>query len=191
MDNRNLKRILAIGCIVFAVVELHFQTRTALAQQSPTAASGFGVATAAPFLSYVGHDGVVRQVFSFNTIGNRISFSFHARKAEDGTIVGEMQLVDHTLGLVVHSDVAELDVHRMHNRPVGAAGFTAARMRGSTENVVVNGEPRPGWRLVNSPVFDGGDVTGDTIRFELFNAEDVLLFQWSAFLSNGNVQITY
>jgi hypothetical protein len=134
---------------------------------------------------------VVRQVFSFNTIGNRISFSFNARKAEDGKVEGEMQLVDHTLGLVVHSEVAELDVHRMHNRPVGSTGSTAARMRGSTESVVVDGEARPGWRFVNSPVFDGGNETGDTIRFELFNAEDVLLFQWSAFLSTGNVQITY
>jgi hypothetical protein len=191
MKVRSFKRIFGVCYIVAAMVALHVQMRTALAQQSPTAAAGFGTATAAPFISYVGHDGVVRQVLSFNTIGNHISFSFNARQAEGGKVEGEMQLVDHTLGLVVHGDVAEFDVHRMHNRPVGSMGSSAARMRGSTESVMVDGEPRSGWRFVNSPVFDGGNETGDTVRFELFNAEDVLLFQWSAFLSSGNVQITY
>jgi hypothetical protein len=191
MKVHNFKRILAVCCIVSAIVALHMQAAPALAQQGPTEVAGFGAATAAPFISYVGHDGVVRQVYSFNTIGDRITFSFNARKAKNGKIEGEMQLVDHTLGIVVHSDVAEFGVHRMHNRPVGSTGPSAARMRSSTESVVVDGEPRPGWRFVNSPVFDGGNETGDTVRFELFNAEDVLLFQWSAFLSAGNVQITY
>ncbi|HET8563922.1 MAG TPA: hypothetical protein VFM35_08640 [Candidatus Binatia bacterium] len=191
MKERSFKLILALCWIVSAIMMPHVQVRPALAQESPTAIAGFGAATAAPFISYVGHDGAVRQVFSVNTIGNLISFSFNARKAEDGTVEGEMQLVDHTLGLVVHSDVAEFDVNRMHNRPVGSTGSPAARMRSSTESVVVDGEPRPGWRFVNSPVFDGGNRTADTIRFELFSAENVLLFQWSAFLSSGNVKIKH
>jgi len=189
MKVRGFKRIFAVCCMVSAVVALHVAMGTAVAQQGPTAAAGFGAATAAPFISYVGHDGMVRQVSSFDAIGNRITFSFNALKAEDGQVEGEMQLVDHTLGIVVHSNVAELDVHRMHNRPVGSTGSTAARMRSSTESVVVDGEPRPGWRFVNSPLFDGGNQTADTVRFELFNEHDVLLHQWSAFLSSGNVQI--
>jgi hypothetical protein len=43
MKVRKFKRILAVCYIVSAMVALHVQMRTALAQQSPSVAAGFGV----------------------------------------------------------------------------------------------------------------------------------------------------
>jgi len=164
----------------------------AFAQVLSTRVSGGGEAVAVAFVEYEGHDGQIRQVISIGTIGNRITFGFNATMDVNGQVKGQRQLVDHNLGLIIHSDVIKLSVpHPVHNRPVGSTGLSAS-MSSSTEGVTVNGEPRLGWRFANSPLFNGGEGfngAGDTICFELFNAENVRVFQWSAFLSSGNVQV--
>ena len=103
-----------------------------------------------------------------------------------------MRFVDHTLGLAIRSDVEILDVpHSVHKAPVGLTGLSGS-MKSSTEKVIVNGEHRPGWKFVNSPFFDSHNKHKsyeDTICFELFNQDGVKVWQWSAFLSSGNVRI--
>lgn len=156
---------------------------------APSRVSGGGEATAAASVTYVGHDGVNRNVPSINAVGNRITFGFHATNA-NGQVRGQMQLVDHTLGLVIHSDVVSLSVpHSVHKAPVGSTGLSAS-MSSSTQGVMLNGRPAPGWTFANSPSFDGGEDQGsvDTICFELFNAAGVRVRQWSATLSAGNVE---
>ncbi|MBI1967606.1 MAG: hypothetical protein HYS40_06425 [Gemmatimonadetes bacterium] len=157
----------------------------------PRRVSGGGEATAASQVTYVGHDDVNRNVPSINTIGNRITFGFSATKDGNGAVHGQMQLVDHTLGLVIHSDVVSLLVpHPVHEAPVGSTGHSAS-MSSSLQGVMLNGQPAPGWRFANTPLFDGGEDQGsvDTICFELFNAAGDRVRQWSATLSGGNVQV--
>ncbi len=184
--------ILMVCAIAAAFLAIDIAQSIAFAQKGPTRVSGGGEATAAAFVTYVGHDGVNRNVPSIDTIGNRITFGFNATKHDNGYIEGQMQLVDHTLGLVIHSDVVRLSVpHPVLNRPVGSTGLSAS-MSSSTSGVTINGEPQPGWRFANSPLFDSGEGaegTGDTICFELFNAAGQRIRQWSAFISSGNVQI--
>jgi len=137
-------------------------------------------------------------VAEFDSTGNRITFDFNARVDGQGNVRGQMQMVDHTLGLVIHSDVATLEIHPTCDPPAGLEG-DLVRMRSSVEGVRVNGVPQPGWRLDNSPAFDGGEPGAgiDTVCFELFRPGDpaigepafVKVRQWSAFLSSGNVQI--
>lgn len=158
-----------------------------------TLVKGGGKATAAPFVTYVGFDQVERDVPSINAVGNRITFGFSAKQSTNGYVEGQMQLVDHDLGIVIHSDVTFLFVpHPVHSRPVGSTGVSFL-MSSSVGGVMVNGEQRPGWRFANTPGFDGGEGrtkgTGDTICFELFNAEGERVLRWSAFLTSGNVQV--
>lgn len=178
--------------VVLLLLAISIPHHTASGQAGPVRVSGGGEATAAAFVQYVGHDNVVRNVPSINTIGNRITFGFNAKKDGHGYVEGQMQLVDHTEGSIIHSDVASLSVpHGTHNRPVGSAGITFS-MSSSIGEVMVNGQLQPGWRFVNSPGFDGGEGsngTGDTVCFELFNAAGVRIRQWSAFLTSGNVQV--
>ena len=193
MRQYTVERILAVGAIAAALLVAHVAQSTAFAQQGPTRVAGGGEATAAAFVQYVGHDLVIRNVPSIATVGNRVTFGFNARKDSSGQVRGQMQLVDHTLGMIIHSDVASLSVpHPVHRNPVGSPPGVSASMSGSVGGVSVNGSPLPGWRFVNSPLFDGGEGAGgvgDTICFELFNAGGVKVQQWSAFLSSGNVQI--
>jgi hypothetical protein len=164
---------------------------------------------------YLGHDGVVRSVPSFTRapfdgeviVGNRITFGFNATKDADGTVRGQTQLVDHDIGISIHSDVFSLSVpHGVHAVLNGAAGITAS-MRSTDGGVMVNGQPMPGWRLVNSPLFDGGEgksADPDTLCFELFRPKLpgepqppgdppglVRVLQWSAIVSAGNIQIVH
>ena len=187
--SRCAKTILAIF-LGWAVIAL---SGHAIGNQRPIRVVGGGESTTAAFVEYVGHDGEIRPVPSIGgTIGNRITFGFNATESRGGRIEGQMQLVDHVMGMVVNSDVVELSVpHPVHGNPVGTMGLSAS-MKSSTESVTVNGEPRPGWKFVNSPLFDGGEGangTGDTICFELFDEAGVKILQWSAFLSSGNVRI--
>jgi hypothetical protein len=108
-----------------------------------------------------------------------------------------MQLVDHTLGLVIHSDVAELTPHLGCGDPVGSTGGVTFVLRSPVGGAVVllNGVPQAatsplGWRVVNSPGYDGGGGVGakDTVCYELFDGTTKIR-QWSAFLSSGNVRI--
>lgn len=169
-----------------------FPHDTASGPAGPTRVGGGGDTTAAAFVQYVGHDGVIRNVPSINTIGNRITFGFNATESVNGYVEGQMQLVDHAEGLVIHSDVASLSVpHGVHNRPVGSTGVTFS-MSSSVGGVMVNGQLQAGWRFVNSPGFDGGEGSqgsGDTICFELFDAARNRIRQWSAFVASGNVQV--
>ena len=152
-------------------------------------ASGAGQGTAAQYVTYVGVDGALRNVGSIDTIGHRFSFGFTAERNGDGVVEGQMQLTDHDMGMSINSDVALLEVHTTHAAPHGERGFSL-KMVSSTDSVVIDGEPQPDWKLVNSPTFDGGPHAADTVCFELFNADDIKILQWSAFVSAGNVQIT-
>ena len=98
-----------------------------------------------------------------------------------------MFVVDHTLNLWISSDVAVLVSRPKHGAPVGFEG-ESFKMASSTTSVVVNGEPRPGWKFVNSPVFDGILGPDDTICFELINPDGEKVYQWSAQLSAGHVK---
>jgi hypothetical protein len=187
----NMKKSMVVS-FAAVLLALGIGLSTVFAQGGPTRVSGGREATAAAFVEYIGHDGVIAQVPSINTIGNRITFGFNAKKYKDGTVGGQLQLVDHTEGLVIHSDVVTLLVpNPVFAGPVGSTGLTAT-MGGSIGGVTVNGEPLPGWSFVNSPLFDGGEGaagTGDTICFELIDPSGVRVRQWSAFLSSGNVQV--
>ncbi len=183
---------------VEATTEVEAVQAAPAAAKSPTRVSGGGRAVAAPFVTYVQSNGNLPvNVPSLNTIGNRFSFSFHARVDRNGNVRGRMQLRDRNLGMTIRSDVAELSVpHPNHQAPIDANGNVgqglSASMKSSTNSVKVNGVLQPGWKFVNSPLFDGGEGkqgTGDTICFELFDAGGVKLLQWSAFLSVGNVQV--
>lgn len=188
---RQIFRPIRMAYFVAALVlALNIGRSATFAQGEQIVAVGFGEATAAPFIAYLGHDGITRRVPSVAAVGNRITFSFIARKRENGQVMGDMQLVDHTLGQVISSDVTELDPHPTHARPVGSSGSsTAQRIRSSTRRTVVDGQLRDGWRFIISPIFDGNDRTADTVCFELFNAEGVLVRQWSAIVSSGKVRI--
>lgn len=138
-----LVRPILTGAVV-VLLGLWFSQDTASGNGKPVRAGGGGEATAAAFVQYVGHDGVVRNVVSINTIGHRITFGFNATKTPNGYVEGQMQLVDHTEGLIVHSDVASLTVpHGTHNRPAGSAG-TSFSMSSSVGGVMVNGQLQAG-----------------------------------------------
>ncbi len=137
----------------------------------PIRIHGFGEATAAPFVTYNELAGGTKDVESFgrtslgaagDTVGNRITFVFGAASDAEGWVHGLMLFVDHTLNLRISSDVAVFVFHPKHGAPVGFEGDTF-KMASSTTSVVVNGEPRPGWKFVNSPVFDGHLGPDDTV----------------------------
>ena len=124
-----------------------------------------------------------------DTVGHRFTFAFGATKDAQGNVQGQMFLADHALNLRISSDVAVFIPHPKHRAPVGVKGNTfdyAVHMISSKTSVIVNGEPRPGWTVVNSPVFDG---VKDTVCFELKNPDGKKVYQWNAFLSSGNVEI--
>jgi len=166
---------------------------TTVFAQGPMRVSGGGEAVAAEFVTYHMLAGGTVDVPSIGTIGNRFTFGFNGTKDSNGNVQGQMQLVDHDLGLTIHSDVADIDTHPNQGAPVGTGDppGVSFRMSSSTESVIVNGESRPGWQIRNSPTFDGGEpgADKDTVCFELFNAAGDRILQWSAFLSSGNVQI--
>ena len=164
-------------------------------EASLTAIYGSGEATAAPYMTYIRHEGGISFIRSFgdppfeDTVGNRFTFAFHATIDENGDVQGSMQMVDLDHGLVIESDVETLRPHPVHGPPAGFKGVSWD-MRSSIDSVVVNGEPKPGWRVRNSPVFDGGEGNAsDTVCFELFDETDTKLVQWSAFVSGGNVTV--
>jgi len=195
----NMKKSVGVSSAA-VLLALGVGLNLAFAQGGPVRVSGGGEATAAAFVTYVRTGLPNLNVPSINTVGNRITFGFNATKRANGDVAGQMQLVDHTEGLVIHSDVVNLTVpHPVLINPVGSTGVSARINAGpgtpSDTGVVINGVPQPGWRLANSPLFDGGEGangTGDTICFELFSAAapgGPPVRQWSAFLSSGNVQI--
>ena len=164
-------------------------------QFSPQAIFGSGEATAAPYMTYIRHAGGISFIRSFgdppfeDTVENRFTFAFHVTVDENGDIQGSMQIVDLDQSLATESDVETLRPHAVRSPPAGFEGVSYD-MRSSIDSVIVNGEPKPGWRVRNSPVFDGGDGNAsDTVCFELFDETDTKLIQWSAFLSGGNVQV--
>ncbi len=155
---------------------------------------GGGESTAIPFVTWIGHDENLRNIPSIGVVGDRFTFGFTASKDPNGTVRGQLQLVDHTLGMVIHGDVVTLVDHPIHERPVGSSPGrpNGKRLRGSTGGVVMNGQPLAGWRLDNSPVYDGGSQasgTGDVVCFELFNASGVLVKEWIGFVTSGEVRI--
>ncbi len=171
--------------------------RTAFSGEGPKEILGFGEAKAAPFNTFHEVAGGTKDVKSFgkkslgaigDTVGNRITFAFGATKDAKGNVQGQIFLRDHALNLTISSDVTGLVPHPKHRAPVGvkARGLNyAVRMESSTSSVVVNGKPQPGWRLRNGPAFDGDK---DAICFGLFNPDDKKVYQWSAFLSAGDVK---
>lgn len=122
-----------------------------------------------------------------SSTGNRFTFEFEASK-ENGVVEGKMKLIDHDLGLEIESDVTSLSVpHPTCGAPVGQAGLTAS-LSSSVGGVTLNGAAQPGWRFANSPSFEGGAGVG-TVCFEVFNAENQKVRQWSAVLSAGEVEV--
>ncbi len=152
-------------------------------------ASGSGQGTAGQFVTYLGVDGVLRNVASIGTVGNEFSFGFTAKRDRRGRVEGQMQLTDRVTGMSINSDVEILEVHGTHGPPHGEKG-RSFRMASSLGGVEVDGDVPSGWKFVNSPTFDGGPHGADTVCFELFNAEGVKILQWSAFVSAGNVEFS-
>ena len=162
---------------------------------SPQAIYGSGEATAAPFVTHILLAGGTKNIRSFgdapfeDTVGNHFTFAFNATRDENGNVEGSMRIVDLDQGLVIESDVEVLKVRELRGPPVGFEGF-AYHVDSSIESVVVNGEPKPGWRFRYSPVYDGGTTFGsDTVCIALFDETDTKLVQWSAFLSSGDVHV--
>lgn len=170
----------------------------AFAGEAPKEVLGFGEAKTAPFITYDKVAGGTKDIKSFSkkslgaigdVVGNRITFAFGATKDAEGNVQGQMFFADHALNLQISSDVAVFVPHPTQRAPVGVKGNTfdyAVRMISSKTSVIVNGEPRPGWTVVNSPVFDG---VKDTVCFELKNPDGEKVYQWHAFLSAGNVEL--
>lgn len=171
--------------------------------------TGGGEATAAPSVTFIGDDGVLRDIRSFcrsgapiscppgGLVNDRFTFGFTAIQHKDGTVSGQLQMVDHTLGMVLHSDVAVLVDHPVNNRPVGSEPGRphAKRLQSSVGGVLLNGEPLAGWRLDNSPVHDGlleAGGTADVVCFELWDLNGPtpsLVMEWIGFVSKGEVRI--
>ena len=189
---------LAVTLALAFTLALGFGWRSASAGD-PIRIHGFGEATAAPFVTYNELAGSTKDVESFgrtslgaagDTVGNRITFTFGAASDAEGWVHGQMSVIDHTLNLWITSDVAVLVSHPEHGAPVGFEGDEVGsfKMASSTTSVVVNGEPRPGWTLVNSPVFDGHLGPDNTVCFELINPDGKKVYQWSANISAGHVK---
>ncbi len=162
---------------------------------SPQAIYGSGEATAAPFVTHILLEGGTKNIPSFgeapfeDTVGNHFTFAFLATRDENGNVDGSMRIVDLEQSLVIESDVEVLKVRELRGPPVGLEG-DAYHVESSLESVVVNGEPKPGWRFRYSPVYDGGTAYGsDTVCIALFDETDTKLVQWSAFLSSGDVHV--
>ena len=170
----------------------------AFAGEDPKEVLGFGEATTPPFVTYELRKGGTQDVKSFgkkslgaigDVVGNRITFAFGATKDAEGNVQGQMFLVDHALNLSISSDVATFVASPKFGPPVGVKGYDfiyPVKMVSSKTSVIVNGEPRPDWTFVNSPVFDG---VKDTVCFELKNPDGEKVYQWDAFLSAGNVEL--
>ena len=161
----------------------------------PQAVYGTGEATAAPFVTHSLLEGGTKNVPSFgdapfeDTVGNRFTFAIIATRDENGNVEGSMRIVDLDGGLVIEGDVAVLKVRELRGPPVGLEGI-AYHIDSSLESVVVNGEPKPGWRFRYSPVYDGGPgFASDTVCIGLYDETDTKLVQWSAFLSSGNLHV--
>lgn len=78
---RRICRPVRVACFCGALVlALNAGRGAPLARDEETIQVGFGEATAAPFIAYVGHDGLIRSVPSVAAVGNRISFSLIARR---------------------------------------------------------------------------------------------------------------
>ena len=195
--------IRGIGLVLVVMLALGVGLSTVFAQGAPTRVSGGGEAIAGtvtypttlpvptfPFFPITSGTGAVGDAVNDST-GHRITFGFNAKKMKDGSVQGQMEIIDHTRGLSVSSDVAVLVVPLpVLLAPLPFSGPTAL-MESSTNQTIVDGVLQPGWKLRNVPLFDGGEGSGsaDTVCFELFDASGVKLYQWSAFLSSGNVQI--
>ena len=192
--------IRGIGLVLVVMLALGVGLSTVFAQGAPTRVSGGGQGIAGT-VTYTLTAGGTLDVTSgtgagsgaaFDSTGNRITFGFNAKIMKDGTVRGQMQIVDETRGLTISSDVAVLIVpHPASPGPVGATGTTFF-MQSSTNRTIVDGVLKPGWFVKNSPAFDGGEgatADTDTVCFELFNAGGIKQFQWSVPLSSGNVQV--
>jgi len=162
---------------------------------SPRAIYGSGEATAAPFVTHILLEGGTKNIRSFgdapfeDTVGNHFTFAFIATRDENGNVEGSMRIVDLDESLVIESDVEVLKVRELRGPPVGFEGI-AYHVESSIDSVVVNGEPKPGWRFRFSPVYDGGTGhASDTVCVGLFDETDTKLVQWSAFLSSGDVHV--
>ena len=191
--------ITGIGLVLIVMLALGVGLSTVFAQGAPTRVSGGGEGIAGS-VTYTGVGGCsgltvtsgtgAGSFAAFDSTGNRITFGFNAKIKKDGTVQGKMEIIDHTRGLSISSDVAVLSVpHPVCGPPVGATG-TSTFMQSSPNQTIVNGVLLPGWFVKNSPGFDGGEPgSTDTVCFELFNASGVKQFQWSVPLSSGNVQV--
>ena len=190
----------ALSILVILPFMLGIGSSTALSEGNPKEILGFGEAETAPFVTYDELAGGTRDIKSFgktslgaigDTVGNRLTFAFGATEDAEGNVQGQMFLFDHALNLRISSDVAVLVPHPKVGAPAGVKGDTfdfSIRMISSKATVVVNGETRPDWTFINSPVFDGAK---DAVCFELKNPDGEKVYQWSAFLSDGDVKVIH
>ncbi len=128
-----------------------------------------------------------------DTTGNLFTFAFNAVRDEDGNVSGSLRWKDVDLDVVVRGEIHLLEPHPSRGPPSGFRG-TSFKMEGATtEAVTIDGIVFPaGSTIRNSPTFDGGQKksSADMVCFEIFDENGQKQFQWSAFVSGGNMQIS-
>lgn len=163
---------------------------------------GSGEAVAAPYVTYDFLEEGTRNIGSDltadggqDTTGHAFTYAVNAIADEDGNAEGLMRIFDRELDVMIEATVISVDLHPTTGAPTGFRGRSVRMIGETTAPVVVGGIRFPaGTKVANSPTFDSGrnqTHSGDTICFELFDTEGVKIYQWSAFVSGGNVQIEY
>ena len=92
-----------------------------------------------------------------------------------------------------------VEPHPSRGAPTGFSGIPYKIVGVTTKEVTIGKTTFPaGSTIRNSPAFDGGTGghSGDTVCFEIFLKEtilgverDVKVYQWSAYVSGGNVEV--
>jgi hypothetical protein len=167
---------------------------------------GSGEATAAPWVTYDTLAGGVKDVGSNltkkggeDTTGNRFTFAFNVVKDAEGKVEGKIIWRDLDLDVVVEGKPVSVKPHPSRAAPTGFSGIIYQIIGVTTKEVTIGKTTFPvGSTIRNSPVFDGGTGghSGNTVCFEIFLKEtivgvekDVKVYQWSAYVSGGNVEV--
>ncbi len=167
---------------------------------------GSGEATAAPWVTYDNLAGGVKIVESDltpkggeDTTGNHFTFAFNVVKDADGNVEGKLTGRDTALNVVVEGEPVSAEPHPLRGAPTGFSGIPYKIVGVTTKEVTIGKTTFPvGSTIRNSPAFDGGTGghSGDTVCFEIFLKEtilgverDIKIYQWSAYVSGGNVEV--
>lgn len=162
-------------------------------------AYGSGEAISAPWVTYDNLAGGTAHVGSDltgaggnDTTGNGFTFAFDAVRERDGTVTGSMKWKDTVLDVAIHGTVHLLEAHPSKGAPSGFHGISFKMEGTTTAEVTIGGIVFPaGVTIRNSPMFDGRrkNHSADTVCFEIFDENGDKWYQWSAYVSGGNVQI--